>query len=315
MRHSIRKHGFTLVELLVVIGIIALLISILLPALNKARDKAIQVKCASNLKQIGLAFQMYLADNKGNFPSGAFQTSLPSWDWIRWQTYADAGATPPAGHGGSEFMASPVTISGAQQDGIDRVGIGPYLHLSATNTAVMICPADPNYQRRQTLVWSSGTYAYPFSYQLNGEMASPFYYGTAQQKTLGLAYNTPSPANGPYGRSKITEVRNAGEKVLFIEADERYLRDGQTLISQPVGTAASWCNLLADRHDSNYRSKQDWAPTGSNGNAICNSRGRGNAAFCDGHVEFAPRSEVHALHYACPDAEDDYPGYTNPTMQ
>jgi prepilin-type N-terminal cleavage/methylation domain-containing protein/prepilin-type processing-associated H-X9-DG protein len=65
---SHRRGAFTLVELLVVIGIIALLISILLPALNRAKRAANSIKCMSNMRQIGMGMQMYMADHDGMYP-------------------------------------------------------------------------------------------------------------------------------------------------------------------------------------------------------------------------------------------------------
>lgn len=294
---SRRVSAFTLIELLVVIGIIALLISILLPALRRARGSAERVQCMSNMRQIANATVAFASDRRGFMPTGKGSnlhyidivtgkvtqiyndqtdphiTELS--DWIAWHRHKDpiTGATNTAARlnitysGLAKYFGAKLLVT-TNDDDANRA--------SNMLDAIYRCPSDNIASRPSHADTSHGYYRY--SYAMNSNYANPI------QNNNGLRFD------GKF-TGKISSIRRPSEKILFICGDEKTL-DNSTFTANPSAFMNNQrTDVVAARHEMKNKKAANLGQEGAIANEK-NEDARGNVVFADGHGELMSRKDA-----------------------
>ena len=217
-------HAFTLIELLVVIAIIAILAAMLLPALNKAKQKAQAISCMNNLKQLTLGWIMYNGDSNGNLP--------PNGEQNEGNNPALMPMDPNLQPGGKWFQWCPGWLKtfNANETNLLQVGaIYPYVK----TVAVYKCPADFS-----TINFGPLHIAKPRSYSMNCWL-NPFP-GYDAAKLFGG-----SPARIFH---KDTDITQPGPAMTFVFIDENANSIDDGYFAGSPGLIGKWINVPSTRH-------------------------------------------------------------------
>jgi prepilin-type N-terminal cleavage/methylation domain-containing protein/prepilin-type processing-associated H-X9-DG protein len=312
-----RQIGFTLVELLVVIGIIAILVGLLLPALRRARQAAEAAACLSNLRQLSMAIFSFSTDHLGRMPArGGF--NLYKMDPVSYQisqitSDSDPYVSNPADWIAWQRIKDPVTgiPDSAANQNITYSAIAPYLggqhittttgdaanSVNATLDAIFRCPADTIASRPSHADTSHGYYRY--SYAINIAYCNPVY--AFPNRVAGGNWPTGARFDGNFN-GLITSIRAASEKVLLICEDEQTLDDG-SFTPDTYAWNGGRVDAVSSRHDANFAGASSLMNT-TQVNVDC----YGNVAFCDGHSELFTRKDALRGRYSG-NPNPDAPGF------